>query len=57
MGSEIMVTYVKPMLKLSDLQKEMREICKFDHQQPFTMKWIDEEGRLDNINDIFSSVR
>jgi len=22
----------------------MRDICKFDSEQPFTVKWVDEEG-------------
>lgn len=40
-----MVTYIQPNIQLVDLQKEMRDICKFDQLQPFTMKWIDEEGK------------
>ena len=23
---------------------EMKDICRFDEHQPFTMKWVDEEG-------------
>lgn len=40
----IMVTYIEPGITLEGLCKEMREICKFDTKQPFTMKWVDEEG-------------
>jgi hypothetical protein len=26
----------------------MRDICKFSDDQPFTIKWVDEEGKLLN---------
>lgn len=43
-NGEIMITYIKPTIALDDLCKEMREICKFSNEQPFTMKWLDDEG-------------
>ncbi|EEC19009.1 serine/threonine protein kinase, putative, partial [Ixodes scapularis] len=42
--SEIMVMYIDPAIALEKLCKEMRDICKFNEEQPFTMKWVDEEG-------------
>lgn len=42
----IMVTYITPDLGLKSLHKEIRDICKFDQQQHFTIKWIDEDGDL-----------
>ncbi|RWS17193.1 atypical protein kinase C-like protein [Dinothrombium tinctorium] len=41
---EIMVTYVSPYITLEQLTKEMRDICSFEYNQLFTMKWVDEEG-------------
>ncbi|CAN7985658.1 unnamed protein product [Ixodes hexagonus] len=42
--SEVMVMYIDPAIALEKLCKEMRDICKFNEEQPFTMKWVDEEG-------------
>lgn len=39
-----MVMYIDPAIALEKLCKEMRDICKFNEEQPFTMKWVDEEG-------------
>jgi len=41
-----MVTYIEPIITLEALCKEMRDICKFQLDQNFTMKWVDEEGDL-----------
>lgn len=43
-NGEIMVMYIDPAIALEKLCKEMRDICKFNEEQPFTMKWVDEEG-------------
>lgn len=43
-NGEIMVTYIDPNVTLESLCNEMRDICKFDTEQEFTMKWVDEEG-------------
>lgn len=40
-----MIIYIQPIITLENLCQEMREICKFDHEQNFTMKWVDEEGK------------
>ena len=31
-------------VELEKLFKQIRNICKFDNTQPFTLKWVDEEG-------------
>lgn len=43
-NGEIMVMYIEPAIALEKLCREMRDICKFNEEQPFTMKWVDEEG-------------
>ncbi|GAB6031304.1 hypothetical protein CHUAL_009100 [Chamberlinius hualienensis] len=43
-NGEVMITYINPYISLEDMCMEMRDICKFDSNQPFTMKWVDEEG-------------
>lgn len=40
----IMVIYIKNSIKLDELVATIRSICKFDSQQLFTIKWVDEEG-------------
>lgn len=40
----IMVVYIKSTLKIDEFYNLLREICKFDEQQLFTIKWVDEEG-------------
>lgn len=40
----IMVIYIKNSLKIEEFYSILREICKFDDQQLFTIKWVDEEG-------------
>ena len=39
-----MITYIEPVITLESLCKEIRDICKFEYDQLFTMKWVDEEG-------------
>jgi hypothetical protein len=40
----IMVIYIKESLRIEELYSLLRKICKFDEQQLFTVKWVDEEG-------------
>ena len=44
--SDVMVTMVKRDLTYVGLKGEMKDICKFDDVQPYTMKWLDEEGQF-----------
>lgn len=39
-----MITHMKTDVKYEQMCLEVKEICKFDLDQPFTMKWVDEEG-------------
>ena len=31
-------------IRFDDLSDDIRELCKFQNDEVFTMKWIDEEG-------------
>ena len=41
---DIMITHFEPSISFEGLCSEVRDMCSFDNEQPFTMKWIDEEG-------------
>lgn len=41
---KVMVTSIASNISYDKLCHEMRDICNFDDQQLFTMKWVDEEG-------------
>lgn len=43
-NGEVLITYINQDITLEGLCQEMREICRFSHDQVFTMKWVDEEG-------------
>ncbi|KAK2157936.1 hypothetical protein LSH36_181g04078 [Paralvinella palmiformis] len=43
-GGDVMVTNLNSDITYEGLCAEMRDICKFDEIQPFTLKWVDEEG-------------
>lgn len=43
---DIMITYFEPSISFEGLCNEVRDMCSFDNEQLFTMKWIDEEGKL-----------
>lgn len=43
-GGDVLITTIDGDIAYEGLCSEMREICKFDATQPFTMKWVDEEG-------------
>lgn len=40
-----MVSYISTGITYSDLQNEIREICKFQRDRSFTIKFIDDEGK------------
>lgn len=44
LSSDVMVTGLNNDITYEGLCAEMRDICKFDEDQLFTMKWVDEEG-------------
>ncbi|MGH0149275.1 UNVERIFIED_CONTAM: hypothetical protein FKN15_041893, partial [Acipenser sinensis] len=41
---DIMITSFEPSILYEGLFNEVREMCSFEDDQLFTMKWIDEEG-------------
>ncbi|XP_067594101.1 protein kinase C iota type isoform X2 [Pseudorca crassidens] len=41
---DIMITHFEPSISFEGLCSEVRDMCSFDTEQLFTMKWIDEEG-------------
>lgn len=43
-SGDILITNLNGSVTYEGLCKEMRDICKFTLDQPFTLKWIDEEG-------------
>ncbi|KAH9394333.1 hypothetical protein TYRP_004384 [Tyrophagus putrescentiae] len=45
-NGEIMIIYIEPIISLEALCQEMRDICKFSSDQLFTMKFIDEDGKM-----------
>ncbi|KAI8795417.1 protein kinase C iota type-like isoform X1 [Biomphalaria glabrata] len=40
----ILVTNIKNDMRYREFCAEIRDICKFNDEQPFTVKWLDEEG-------------
>ncbi|XP_062590447.1 protein kinase C iota type-like [Saccostrea cucullata] len=43
-NGDILITSIGPDIAYADFCLEIKDICKFDDQQPFTVKWLDEEG-------------
>uniref|UniRef100_T1JEI1 PB1 domain-containing protein n=1 Tax=Strigamia maritima TaxID=126957 RepID=T1JEI1_STRMM len=43
-SGQLMATYIHSNGSIDALCSEMREICRFDDSQEFTMKWVDEDG-------------
>ncbi|XP_070207266.1 protein kinase C iota type-like [Littorina saxatilis] len=43
-NGDILVTNIKLDMTYVDFCAEIKDICKFDDFQPFTVKWLDEEG-------------
>ena len=39
-----MITTIDADITYEGMCAEMKDICKFDELQPFTVKWLDEEG-------------
>lgn len=60
---DIMITHFEPAITYENLCTEVRDMCCFDNEQLFTMKWIDEEGNkfcaifLLHISEIFQKDR
>ncbi|GAB5576672.1 protein kinase C iota type isoform X1 [Prionailurus iriomotensis] len=44
---DIMITHFEPSISFEGLCSEVRDMCSFDNEQLFTMKWIDEEDQGD----------
>ena len=42
--SLVFITYISPNTTMNRLFDELKTICRFDEQQQFTVKWLDEEG-------------
>ena len=40
----VFITYIDHGISYDKLIDEMREICGFHRNYPFTVKWVDEEG-------------
>ncbi|XP_041378090.1 protein kinase C iota type-like isoform X2 [Gigantopelta aegis] len=43
-NGDILVTSIKNEVTFEDFSLEIKAICNFDDNQPFTVKWLDEEG-------------
>ncbi|CAH0380924.1 unnamed protein product [Bemisia tabaci] len=43
-SGEVIVSYINSVIKYEELQNHMEDICHLAKGQPFTMKWVDEEG-------------
>ena len=41
---DVLVSSIDSDITYEGLIAEMKDICRFDEHQPFTMKWVDEEG-------------
>jgi atypical protein kinase C iota type len=41
---DILITAITCEISYEDFCAEIKDICKFDDQQPFTVKWVDEDG-------------
>lgn len=44
MCRDVLVTFLGNHISYDSFSSEIRDICKFDDHQPFTVKWVDEEG-------------
>jgi len=44
MFRDVLVTSIEADISYEGLLAEMKDICKFEEGQPFTIKWVDEEG-------------
>lgn len=41
---DVMCLIMDPNIAFDDLCDDIRELCKFESDDIFTLKWIDEEG-------------
>ena len=41
---DILITKIDCEISYADFLAEIKDICKFDDNQSFTVKWVDEEG-------------
>lgn len=48
-----MCLVMDPNIGIDDLCDDLRDLCKFSSDEPFTMKWIDEEGKSIKLNVFF----
>ncbi|XP_059084912.1 atypical protein kinase C-like [Tigriopus californicus] len=49
-SGQIFITYIDHGITFDQLTLEMRDICGFHQNYPFTMKWVDEEGDPCTLN-------
>lgn len=42
--SDVLITTIDADISYEGLLSEMKAMCKFEDSQPFTIKWVDEEG-------------
>ena len=54
--SDVMVTSIDSDITFEGICAEMKDICRFDEEQPFTMKWVDEEGEICTLCSVLSSL-
>jgi len=40
----IMVSHLRADISIDDLNTEIKDMCCFQEEQPFTVKWVDEDG-------------
>ena len=51
---DVMVVTLANDITYDVLLREVSELCKFNDKQPFTLKWVDEEGKfLSRENEVF----
>ena len=43
-NGKMFITYIDHGISFGRLEDEMREVCGFHRNYPFTIKWVDEEG-------------
>jgi len=43
-NGSVMVSHLRADITIHDLNAEIKDMCCFQEEQPFTVKWVDEEG-------------
>lgn len=51
-----MVLSMETRITLEKFCGDMRDIFKFEEEDDFTMKWLDEEGQFHELNDLRSAL-